>query len=97
MKDGIALTRFYIWLEKKLAAGEKVTELDASARLTALRAEQPQYIMDSFESITGYAGHGAIVHYAPTPETDVELKPHNTWTGRRTLPVPSHWVNRPNR
>ena len=27
IKDGIALTRFYIWLEKKLAAGEKVTEL----------------------------------------------------------------------
>lgn len=77
VKDGIALTRFYIWLEKKLAAGEKVTELDASARLTALRAEQPQYIMDSFESITGYAGHGAIVHYAPTPETDVELKPES--------------------
>lgn len=77
VKDGIALTRFYIWLEKKLAAGEKVTELDASARLTALRAEQPQYIMNSFESITGYAGHGAIVHYAPTPETDVELKPES--------------------
>lgn len=77
VKDGIALTRFYIWLEKKLAAGEKVTELDASARLSALRAEQPQYIMDSFESITGYAGHGAIVHYAPTPETDVELKPES--------------------
>lgn len=54
-----------------------MTELDASARLTALRAEQPQYIMDSFESITGYAGHGAIVHYAPTPETDVELKPES--------------------
>lgn len=77
VKDGIALTRFYIWLEKQLAAGEKVTELSASAKLTALRAEQPQYIMDSFESITGYAGHGAIVHYAPTPETDVELKPES--------------------
>lgn len=77
VKDGIALTRFYIWLEKQLAAGQKVTELSASAKLTALRAEQPQYIMDSFESITGYAGHGAIVHYAPTPETDVELKPES--------------------
>lgn len=77
VKDGIALTRFYIWLEKQLATGQKVTELSASAKLTALRAEQPQYIMDSFESITGYAGHGAIVHYAPTPETDVELKPES--------------------
>ena len=74
IKDGIALTRFYIWPEKKLAAGEKVTELSASAMLTALRAEQPQYIMDSFETICGYAAHGAIVHYAATPETDVEIK-----------------------
>ncbi len=74
IKDGIALTRFYIWLEKALAAGERVTELSAAARLTALRAEQPQYIMDSFETICGYAGHGAIVHYSATAESDAELK-----------------------
>lgn len=77
VKDGIALTRFYIWLENKLATGEKVTELSASEKLTALRAEQPQYIMDSFETICGYAGHGAIVHYAATPESDVEIKPES--------------------
>ena len=75
IKDGIALTRFYIWLEKALAEGEKVTELSAAARLTALRAEQPQYIMDSFETICGYADHGAIVHYSAIPDSDVEIKP----------------------
>lgn len=74
IKDGIALTRFYIWLEKALAGGEKVTELSAAARLTVLRAEQPQYIMDSFETICGYAAHGAIVHYSATPDSDVEIK-----------------------
>jgi Xaa-Pro aminopeptidase len=73
VKDGIALTRFFLWLEKQMAAGEKVTELSAAARLTALRAEQPQYIMDSFETISAYAEHGAIVHYSPTPETDARL------------------------
>lgn len=74
LKDGIALTKFYIWLEKKLKAGEKVTELSASAKLTALRAEQPLYVMDSFASISSYGPHGAVVHYTPTPETDTELK-----------------------
>lgn len=78
-KDGIALTKFYYWLEKAMAAGEKVTELSASARLTALRAEQPAYIMDSFESISSYGSHGAIVHYSPSPETDTELKPDNLY------------------
>lgn len=75
VKDGIALTRFYIWLEQQLAAGNKVTEISASEKLTALRAEQPQYIMDSFETICGYGPHGAIVHYSATPETDAELQP----------------------
>ena len=74
LKDGIAMTKFYFWLEKSLKAGEKVTELSAAAKLTALRAEQPQYVMDRFASISSYGPHGAIVHYSPTPETDVELK-----------------------
>lgn len=77
IKDGIALTRFYIWLEQQMASGKKVTELSASDKLTSLRAEQPQYVMDSFETICGYAAHGAIVHYAATPETDTELKPES--------------------
>lgn len=79
VKDGVALTRFYIWLEKQLAAGEKVTELSASAKLSALRAEQPQYIMDSFAAISSYGAHGAVVHYTPTPETDAELKPEGLY------------------
>ncbi|MDD4115744.1 MAG: aminopeptidase P family protein [Massilibacteroides sp.] len=79
VKDGIAMTRFYIWLEKQLADGKRVTELSASAKLTSLRAEQPQYIMDSFAAISSYAGHGAVVHYTPTPETDVELKPEGLY------------------
>lgn len=74
VKDGVALTKFYMWLEKSLAGGEKVTELSAAEKLTALRAEQSQYIMDSFETICGYAEHGAVVHYAATPETDATLK-----------------------
>ena len=74
LKDGSAMTKFYFWLEKMLKAGEKVTELSAAAKLTALRSEQPQYVMDSFASISSYGPHGAVVHYSPTPETDTELK-----------------------
>ncbi|OAV71086.1 Xaa-Pro dipeptidase [Bacteroidales bacterium Barb6] len=77
LKDGIALTKFYLRLEKLLAAGEKVTELTASALLTSLRSEQPSYLMDSFETICGYAGHGAIVHYSPIQETDAVLLPES--------------------
>lgn len=79
VKDGIALTKFYFWLEKQMAAGEKVTELSASHKLTELRSEQPLYVMDSFASISSYGPHGAVVHYSPTPETDTELKPDNLY------------------
>ena len=49
-----------------MAEGAQVTEISAAEKLTALRAEQPQYIMDSFGTICGYAEHGAIVHYSAT-------------------------------
>lgn len=75
VKDGVALTKFYIWLENEMAKGNRVTEISASEKLTSLRAEQPQYIMDSFGTICGYACHGAIVHYSATPESDATLKP----------------------
>lgn len=77
VKDGVALTRFFKWLEEEMAAESTVTELSASAKLTALRAEQPQYIMDSFGTICGYAAHGAIVHYSATPESDATLRPES--------------------
>lgn len=79
LKDGIALTKFYFWLEQQMKTGSTVTELSASHKLSALRAEQPLYVMDSFASISSYGAHGAIVHYAPTPETDIPLEPHNLY------------------
>lgn len=81
LKDGIALTKFFYWLEQEMATGNKVTELSASKKLTAFRAEQPLYIMDSFETISSYGPHGAVVHYAvsSTPEQDAQLKPDNLY------------------
>jgi Xaa-Pro aminopeptidase len=75
LKDGVALTRFHIWLEKQLVAGEKLTEIGITEKLSSLRAEQPLYISDSFQSICGYGSHGAIVHYSATPETDTVIRP----------------------
>ena len=43
--------------------------------LESLRREQEGLLDLSFDTICGYADHGAIVHYAATPESDVPLKP----------------------
>lgn len=54
--------------------GVPQTELTLSAKLEAYRREQPLNMGISFESIMGYGYHGAIVHYDPTPETDIPVK-----------------------
>ncbi|MBQ9645563.1 MAG: aminopeptidase P family protein [Prevotella sp.] len=52
-----------------------LTELGVDQKLTALRAEQPGFRGLSFDTIAAYGTHGAIVHYEPTPETDIPLQP----------------------
>lgn len=74
VKDGAALCRFLYWLKTRIGK-EPMTELSAAARLAAFRAEQPDFLDLSFDTIAGYGPHGAIVHYDPTPETDVPLHP----------------------
>lgn len=73
IKDGVALTRFFMWFEKNLKKG-KLTEISISEKLRNFREEQKGFKGESFGTIAGYAGHGAIVHYGATPETDVEIK-----------------------
>ena len=73
LKDGIAMTKFLKWLDSQELSS--LTELSVSAKLEALRSEQPLYRDISFDTIAAYQAHGAIVHYEPTPETDIPLKP----------------------
>ena len=63
-----------MWLEKAVPKG-KETEISVDRKLHELRAAQPLYIGESFDTIAGYGPHAAIVHYEATPETDVPLKP----------------------
>ncbi len=74
VKDGVALTKFFYWLENNIGK-EKITELSASKVLKDFRADQDNFMGPSFATIAGYREHGAIIHYEPTEETDVELKP----------------------
>lgn len=86
-RDGVALVRFMRWLkegarrqiesggegEPLIIDGQVQTEMSIDRRLTALRAEQELYRDLSFDTIAGYAEHGAIVHYEATEATDARL------------------------
>ena len=75
IKDGVAVTRFMYWL-KHTVGKEKITELSAAEKIYQFRAEQEGFIGLSFDSIVAYGPHAAMCHYAPTPESDVELQTH---------------------
>jgi len=78
VRDGVAMVKFLRWLEEAVPAGG-VTELSAAARLAELRAEQEHFQDLSFETISAYGPHGAIVHYGPTPESDARLRPRGVY------------------
>ena len=73
IKDSVAHVRFMKWLKENLGK-IRITEMSASEKLDEFRAEMGNFIRDSFEPISSYGPHSAIVHYSSSPETDVELK-----------------------
>lgn len=73
-RDGVALVKFLRWLKPAVQRGGE-TELSIDRKLTSLRAGQPLYRDISFDTISAYQEHGAIVHYEPTPETDIPVRP----------------------
>ena len=73
LKDGVAVTKFMYWLKTQM--GKKaITELDASSKLEAFRAEQEHFLGPSFAPISAYGEHAAIVHYSATEQSNIELE-----------------------
>lgn len=75
VKDGVAMVKFQMWLEEKMAAGEAVTEVDADEKLMALRGEQALNIGVSFDTIAAYGANAAMMHYHATPGNCTTLAP----------------------
>lgn len=79
LADGIALTSFLCWLDAEVprreAAGDPVTELEAEARLHALRATQPGFQEDSFRTISAAGANAAMCHYAASPASNAPILP----------------------
>lgn len=73
LKDGVALTQFYHWLEVSLAKGETVTEMDCSRRLIHYRRQQPLYRQESFPAIVAWNEHGSMPHYEPSDDNDTPI------------------------
>ena len=73
LKDSVAHVRFMKWVKENVNK-EVITEMSASDKLDEFRKEMGNFIRPSFEPISSYGEHAAIVHYSSSPETDVQLK-----------------------
>lgn len=74
--DGVAVTRFIFWLKHNVGL-ESMTEISLAQKLEEFRKSWKTYQGPSFDTIVGYADHGAVIHYSATPETDYEIKAEN--------------------
>ena len=72
IKDAVAMTKFMYWLKTNIGK-EKMSEIIASDYLEKLRKAQGAIDL-SFNTISAYKEHAAMMHYSATPESDVELK-----------------------
>ena len=73
--DGVAMVRFLRWLDENIGK-TRITEISAAKKLEQFRSEGCGYKGLSFDTISGYNAHGAIIHYEPTEATDIEVEPH---------------------
>ena len=74
-QDAAALTRFFKWLEEEaFANGQTQTEWNLMEKLHEFRTKGENFVEESFGTIAGYKGNGAIVHYAATKENCAEVK-----------------------
>ncbi len=76
IKDSVAHVRFMKWL-KENAGQIRITEMSASAKLDEFRKQMGNFLRPSFDPISAYGEHAAVVHYSSSPGTDVEVKEGN--------------------
>lgn len=74
IQDGVALCEFFCEFEQRLANGETLSELDVDTMLIQKRSQQAHFVGVSFETIAGFNGNGAIVHYRAKPSSFSQIK-----------------------
>ena len=74
LRDAVAMVRFQIELENRLASGEQLTELTVDEILHKYRSADDKFLVESFGTIAAYGGNAAMMHYHTTPEDHAVLQ-----------------------
>lgn len=62
-RDGVAMVKFLYWLTHQ-AGKEEMTEYSIGEKLLEFRKAGENFVGESFNSIIGFKGNGAIIHYS---------------------------------
>jgi Xaa-Pro aminopeptidase len=73
-RDAVAMINFIYWLETTVG-NEKITEVSTMEKIREFRSQIQLYFGESFNTIAGYKGNGAIVHYGASEATALEIQP----------------------
>lgn len=74
LRDSAAFTRLIYHVKKDVKSGQ-LTELGLAETLHQYRSEDPLFIEESFETISAYGPHAAMMHYSAKPEQNPSLQP----------------------
>lgn len=71
-RDGVAMVKFLYWLTHNVGK-ELMNEFSVGEKLRNFRAETENFVGESFGSIIGYKGNGAIIHYSAKKDSCAEI------------------------
>lgn len=71
-RDGVAMVKFLYWLTHQ-AGKEAMNEYSIGEKLYGFRKEAENFVGESFSSIVGFKGNGAIVHYSAKKDESKEV------------------------
>ena len=73
VRDGAILFKFIYWIKEN--AENKIGEYEAGMMLDSMRAEDPLYISNSFDTISAYGKNAAMMHYHARENDQAVIEP----------------------
>ncbi|MGL5447399.1 MAG: M24 family metallopeptidase [Rhabdaerophilum sp.] len=75
LRDGVAMVRFLAWLDREIATGTPLTEIDAAISLEGFRSETNALVDVSFPSISAAGPNAALPHYRVSAASNRVITP----------------------
>ncbi|KAG8718751.1 hypothetical protein FRC09_012164 [Ceratobasidium sp. 395] len=79
LRDGVAMTKWFAWLEEQLRSGNTITEWEASEMLTQFRKQGDLFMGLAYENISATGANAALPHYSPTKGLSSAIDVHTPY------------------